>query len=89
MPTSLRRPAVLGCLVLLAVNLYDAVTIVADQPPAYFVDESKLPFDALPGTSTTRLWGVRGGAGYRIEVPATWNGDLVLYAHGFAVPVSS
>ena len=24
------------------------------------------------------------GAGYRIEVPANWNGDLVVWAHGFA-----
>ena len=55
----------------------------ADQPPQYFVDESRLPFDALAGTTTTRLWGVHGGAGYRIEVPEDWNGDLVLYAHGF------
>jgi fermentation-respiration switch protein FrsA (DUF1100 family) len=47
------------------------------------VDESKLPFDALPGTTTARYWGVHGGAGYRIEVPANWNGELVLYAHGF------
>jgi hypothetical protein len=55
----------------------------ADKPPAYFVDEAKLPFDALSGTTTTRYWGVHGGAGYRIEVPQNWNGDLVLYAHGF------
>src|SRR5713101_8162393 len=55
----------------------------AGPPPAYFVDESKLPFDALPGTTTARYWGVHGGAGYRIEVPANWNGELVLYAHGF------
>ncbi len=58
-------------------------SVKADQPPQYFVDESRLPFDALPGTTTTRLWGVHGGAGYRIEVPQNWNGDLVLYAHGF------
>ncbi len=55
----------------------------ADAPPAYFVDESKLPFDPLPGTSTTRYWGIHNGAGFRIEVPDNWNGDLVLYAHGF------
>ena len=55
----------------------------ADEPPQYFVDETKLPFNALPGTTTTRLWGVHGGAGYRIEVPQEWNGELVLYAHGF------
>lgn len=56
---------------------------LADAPPAYFVDKSKLPFDALPGTSTRRYWGVHNGAGYQIEVPDRWNGDLVLYAHGF------
>src|SRR3989449_11175184 len=30
-----------------------------------------------------RSWGVHKGAGYRIEAPDNWNGDLVLYAHGF------
>lgn len=56
---------------------------VAAAAPAYFVDQAKLPFDALPGTTTTRYWGVLNGAGYRIEVPQNWNGDLVLYAHGY------
>jgi len=55
----------------------------ADKPPQYFVDESKLPFDAVPGISTDRYWGVHAGAGYRIEVPENWNGDLVMWAHGF------
>jgi hypothetical protein len=50
-------------------------------PPAYFVDESKLPFTALPGA--TALWGVHTGAGYRVEVPDDWNGRLVVWAHGF------
>ncbi len=56
---------------------------LAEPPPAWFVDETKLPFDPLAGTSTRRFWGVHNGAGYRIEVPDNWNGDLVLYAHGF------
>jgi hypothetical protein len=60
-----------------------ATVVNAARPPQYFVDETKLPFDALSGTTTTRLWGVHGGAGYRIEVPENWNGELVLYAHGF------
>jgi hypothetical protein len=51
------------------------------RPPAYFVDESKLPFTAMPGA--TAHWGVHGGAGFRAEVPANWNGDLVVWAHGF------
>lgn len=58
-------------------------TAIAAKPPAYFVDESKLPFDEIPGISTQRLWGVHSKAGYRIEVPSNWNGSLVMWAHGY------
>ena len=68
--------------VLLAL-LPETTRVSADQPPRYFVNEANLPFPALPGTTTSRLWGVHGGAGYRIEVPENWNGELVVYAHGF------
>ena len=38
----------------------------------------------LPGYQDARQWtGVLQGAGYRIEVPADWNGELVMWAHGF------
>jgi pimeloyl-ACP methyl ester carboxylesterase len=67
----------------LGFSILGSAPALADAPPAYFVDESKLPFEALEGTSTTRLWGLHNGAGYRIEVPDGWNGKLVLYAHGF------
>ena len=50
-------------------------------PPEYFVDESKLPFAALPGA--TAHWGVHTRAGFRAEVPDNWNGSLVMWAHGF------
>lgn len=53
----------------------------AAPPPAYFVDQGKLPFTALPGARA--LWGVHTRAGYRIEVPDNWNGKLVMWAHGF------
>jgi pimeloyl-ACP methyl ester carboxylesterase len=59
------------------------VTAKSNPPSDFFVDESTLSFPALPGTSTTRYWGVHKGAGYRIEVPDNWNGDLVLYCHGY------
>lgn len=55
----------------------------AEKPPEYWVDESELPFDALPGTDTERQWGVHKGAAFQIEVPADWNGDLVVWAHGY------
>jgi hypothetical protein len=81
--TSLVARAAIACLALLFVVGPGAPRLRADKPPAYFVDETRLPFDALSGTTTTRLWGVHGNAGYRIEVPQEWNGELVLYAHGF------
>jgi len=35
--------------------------------------------------STTSRWqGVLNGALYHVEVPANWNGQLVMYAHGYA-----
>jgi hypothetical protein len=46
----------------------------AEPPPRYFVDESRLAFTALPGA--TAYFGVHTNAGYRIEVPDNWNGDL-------------
>jgi hypothetical protein len=39
----------------------------------------------ITDVATTSRWaGVLGGASYRVEVPAAWNGKLVMYAHGFA-----
>jgi acetyl esterase/lipase len=60
-----------------------ALTAFGEKPPGYFVDEAQLPFDAIPGIDTTRYWGIHNNAGYRMEVPANWNGSLVLWAHGY------
>jgi pimeloyl-ACP methyl ester carboxylesterase len=38
-------------------------------------------FTALPGARA--IYGRLGGALYEIEVPDRWNGELVMYAHGF------
>jgi pimeloyl-ACP methyl ester carboxylesterase len=58
----------------------------SDTEPGYLVadpacDLNGTPFTALPGATVHT--GVRGGAGYRIEVPRQWNGRLVVYAHGY------
>lgn len=38
---------------------------------------------ALPGAAQTHVTGTLGpGSTYEIDVPAVWNGDLVVYAHG-------
>jgi dienelactone hydrolase len=55
----------------------------AAQPPQYYVDEAKLPFAAMPGLPAQQYWGVLNGAGYRMEMPANWNGRLVMWAHGY------
>jgi hypothetical protein len=38
-------------------------------------------FEALPGAKA--FFGRYDGGLYRIEIPETWNGELVLYAHGY------
>ncbi|MEO1080124.1 MAG: alpha/beta hydrolase [Pseudomonadota bacterium] len=41
-------------------------------------------FEAVPGLTETLVEDVDSeGAIYRYEVPVNWNGDLVMYAHGF------
>jgi hypothetical protein len=83
---TLRRVAQVLAALLLAVAVVGGgptSSTYAEPPPQYFVDESKLPFDGIPGVPADRHWGVHGGAGYRIEVPHDWNGSLVMWAHGF------
>ena len=82
MRRAIRLIAILTVLVA-AVTAASAGPATADPPPGYFVDQSKLPFAALPGVPTTRYWGIQNGAGYRIEVPQNWNHRLVMWAHGF------
>ncbi len=37
-------------------------------------------------TGASALTGNIGGAAYKIEVPATWNGTLFFYSHGYVFP---
>jgi hypothetical protein len=41
------------------------------------------PGDVVDMSTTSRWTGVLNGAAYHVEVPADWNGKLVMYAHGF------
>jgi len=74
------RLAALGLALLLLLPLAAS----AQEDDEFYVVEEALPFDPLPGfEDATRLWGIHEGAGFRIEVPASWNGELVMYAHGY------
>lgn len=69
-------------IVIIAV-LATAQSVIAAPPLKHFIDETKLPFDAIQGLDSEQYWGVHTGAGYRIEIPDNWNGELVTWAHGY------
>ena len=60
----------------------DARTFTATD--ATFTAMAAAAGDSVDMSTTSRWIGVLGGAGYRVEVPANWNGKLVMYAHGYA-----
>ena len=49
-----------------------------------FAPMAAAPGDVVDMSTTSRWSGVHEGAAYRVEVPANWNGKLVMYAHGYA-----
>jgi hypothetical protein len=55
-----------------------------DQPlPPYTISNPPLPPIMSNGELSTVLRGTHAHAAYKIELPAQWNGDLVVWAHGF------
>lgn len=62
----------------------DSRTFTADATVTTFAAMAAATGDVTDMSTTSRWAGVLKGAGYRIEVPATWNGKLVMYAHGYA-----
>ncbi len=83
--SALRKPvaALIALLTLAAVVIGPSPSASAAPKPNWFVDESTLPFAPLDGVEAEQMWGVHNGAGYRIEVPADWNGDLIMWTHGY------
>ncbi|WP_328654676.1 hypothetical protein OG598_13110 [Micromonospora sp. NBC_00330] len=51
--------------------------------PGYTIENPPLAPLVVGGKPTTVRQGVHRHAGYIVEVPARWNGDLVLWAHGY------
>jgi hypothetical protein len=49
--------------------------------PAQEWQDGDASFEALPGAKA--VFGKYDGGIYRIEIPAKWNGELMLSAHGF------
>jgi pimeloyl-ACP methyl ester carboxylesterase len=62
----------------------DTRTFTAEATVATFAAMATAAGDVTDMATTSRWAGVQGGAAYRVEVPANWNGKLVMYAHGYA-----
>ena len=61
----------------------DSRTFTADATVTTFAAMAAAPGDTVDMASTSRYAGVLDGAAYYVEVPANWNGKLVMYAHGY------
>ncbi|PZG07374.1 hypothetical protein [Nonomuraea aridisoli] len=83
-----RRSLVLSVLATLALLLgpaqANAGPVRGDRPlPGYTVDNPPLEPALVDGRPSRVLQGVHEHAAYVIEVPPRWNGDLLMWAHGF------
>lgn len=87
-----RSLATVAALVLTGVSLVGAGQVAnaepddprGDQPlPGYTIVPSSLEPIEVGGAETTVHKGVHQHAAYVAEVPADWNGDLVMWAHGY------
>jgi hypothetical protein len=63
---------------------HDTRVFTADATPTTFAAMAAAAGDTVDMGTTSRWAGVLNGSGYRVEVPANWNGKLVMYTHGFA-----
>lgn len=59
-------------------------SVPTDQPlPTYTITNPPLAPVLVGGVASHVLQGVHGHAGYIVEIPPRWNGDLVMWSHGY------
>jgi len=54
-----------------------------DAAAVTFTAQAAATGDVVDMSTTSRWQGVLNGALYKVEVPVNWNGQLVMYAHGY------
>jgi hypothetical protein len=87
----IRRLLAVGASLTLTVGLAGAAPALAadraddgSQPlPGYTITNPPLAPLVIDGAATTVRQGVHEHAGFIIETPARWNGELVMWAHGY------
>ena len=67
-----------------ALRPHDSRVFTVPAIGSSFAAMAALPTDSVAMTSSSRWAGVLKGAAYLVEVPANWNGKLVMFAHGYA-----
>lgn len=67
-----------------ALRPHDSRVFTLPASSSSFAAMATLPTDAVAMASTSRWAGALKGAAYMVEVPANWNGKLVMFAHGYA-----
>ncbi|MCW3845355.1 hypothetical protein ONA70_35360 [Micromonospora yasonensis] len=86
-----RRLLAVGAALTVTIGLAGAAPALAadrdddgSQPlPGYTISNPPLAPLVVGGATTTVRQGVHEHAGFIIEIPAGWNGDLVMWAHGY------
>ena len=66
------------------VRPHDSRVFTAPAASSTFAAMAALPTDTVNMASSSRWAGVLKGSSYMVEVPANWNGTLVMFAHGYA-----
>lgn len=69
-------------------TLVSALTVMSTGVAFASANLARTSSSCITSGSTNTLTGTIGGANYLIQVPANWNGTLLLYSHGYVFPGS-
>ena len=69
-------------------TLVSALTVMSTGVAFASANLARMSSSCITSGSTNTLTGTIGGANYLIQVPANWNGTLLLYSHGYVFPGS-